>query len=129
MKNNQTGISCYKSLKTEIGNPGKSQKAQSIEQVFLLLTIKSENKNMQEEKDKRDKRKDHLVIRSVTDILTNLAPGECVVVGDAVLLPAVVQMPLPKPEPHSQSVCVHKEWKEAWRDVTFADVITRWRKE
>ncbi len=65
----------------------------------------------------------------ITDILPNLAPGECVVVGDAVLLPAVVQMPLPKPEPHSQSVCVHKEWKEPWRDVTFSDVISRWRKE
>ena len=65
----------------------------------------------------------------ITDILPNLAPGECVVVGDAVLLPAVVQMPLPKPEPHSQSVCVHKEWKEPWRDITFADVISRWRKE
>lgn len=65
----------------------------------------------------------------ITDILPNLAPGECVVVGDAVLLPAVVQMPLPKPEPHSQSVSFHKEWSEPWRDVTFTDVISRWRKE
>ena len=65
----------------------------------------------------------------ITDILPNLAPGECVVVGDAVLLPAVVQMPLPNPEPHSQSVRVHQEWKELWRDITFADVIHRWRKE
>lgn len=64
----------------------------------------------------------------ITDILPNLAPGECVVVGDAVLLPAVVQMPLPKPEPHSRSVSVHKEWSEPWRDVTFSDVISRWRK-
>lgn len=65
----------------------------------------------------------------ITDILPNLAPGECVVVGDAVLLPAVVQMPLPNPEPHSKSVRVHQEWKELWRDITFADVINRWRKE
>jgi len=65
----------------------------------------------------------------ITDILPNLAPGECIVVGDAVLLPAVVQMPLPKPEPHSQSVSFHKEWKEPWRDITFAKVISRWRKE
>jgi DNA helicase HerA-like ATPase len=65
----------------------------------------------------------------ITDILPNLAPGECVVVGDAVLLPAVVQMPLPNPEPHSQSVRVHREWREQWRDITFADVIGRWRKE
>lgn len=64
----------------------------------------------------------------ITEILPNLAPGECVVVGDAVLLPAVIRMPLPRPEPHSQSVKVHKEWKEKWRDVVFSDVIERWRK-
>lgn len=65
---------------------------------------------------------------AITEILPNLAPGECVVVGDAVLLPAVIKMPIPNPEPHSQSVKVHKEWKEQWRDVTFGDVIARWRK-
>ncbi|KWB25300.1 ATPase [Burkholderia cepacia] len=65
---------------------------------------------------------------AITDILPNLAPGECVVVGDAVLLPAVIKMPLPVPEPHSQSVEVHKEWKEQWRDVVFTQVIERWRK-
>jgi DNA helicase HerA-like ATPase len=65
----------------------------------------------------------------VTDILPNLAPGECVVVGDAVLLPALVQMPLPSPEPQSQSVKVFEEWKYPWRDIIFSDVISRWRKE
>lgn len=65
----------------------------------------------------------------ITDVLPNLAPGECVVVGDAVLLPAVVQMPLPKPEPLSRSVFVHREWKEPWRDVTFVEVISHWIKE
>lgn len=65
---------------------------------------------------------------AITEILPNLAPGECVVVGDAVLLPAVIKMSLPFPEPHSQSVKVHKEWKEQWRDVSFAQVIERWRK-
>ncbi|AGO55970.1 putative p-loop ATPase [Serratia plymuthica 4Rx13] len=64
----------------------------------------------------------------ITEILPNLAPGECVVVGDAVLLPAVIKMPLPVPEPHSQSVKVHNEWKSLWRDVVFAQVIERWRK-
>ncbi len=65
----------------------------------------------------------------ITDILPNLAPGECVVVGDAVLLPAVVQMPLPDPQPHSQSVRVHEEWGKPWKDITFSDVIGRWRHE
>jgi uncharacterized protein len=65
---------------------------------------------------------------AITEILPNLAPGECVVVGDAVLLPAVIKLPLPMPEPNSQSVKVHKEWKEQWRDVVFAPVIERWMK-
>jgi DNA helicase HerA-like ATPase len=68
-------------------------------------------------------------LSAITDILPNLAPGECVVVGDAVLIPAVVQMPLPKPEPHSRSVSFHKEWIEPWRNITFIDVIGRWRKD
>ncbi len=66
---------------------------------------------------------------AIADILPSLAPGECIFVGDAILLPSVVQLPLPVPEPHSQSVSVHKEWQEPWRDITFADVIGRWRKE
>lgn len=65
---------------------------------------------------------------TTTEILPNLAPGECVVVGDAVLIPAIITMPLPSPEPHSQSVKVHNEWREQWRDVAFAQVIERWRK-
>jgi len=64
----------------------------------------------------------------ITEILPNLAPGECVVVGDAVLLPAVIKMPRPDPEPHSQSVKVQNEWVSPWREVTFSDVINRWRK-
>lgn len=65
----------------------------------------------------------------ITDILPNLSPGDCIVVGDAVLLPAVVHMPLPDPEPHSRSVRVHSEWQTPWREVTFKDVIARWRHE
>ncbi|MGA3129613.1 MAG: ATP-binding protein [Terracidiphilus sp.] len=65
----------------------------------------------------------------ITDILPSLGPGECVVVGGAVLLPAIVQLPLPDPEPQSQSVKVCEEWKKQWKDITFSDVIIRWRKE
>ncbi|QDD89701.1 ATP-binding protein [Pseudomonas oryzihabitans] len=65
---------------------------------------------------------------AITDILPNLAPGECVVVGDAVLLPAVIKMALPAPEPHSRSVDVHSEWETPWRDILFSSVIDRWRK-
>ncbi|MCK4817680.1 DUF87 domain-containing protein, partial [bacterium] len=66
---------------------------------------------------------------AIVDILPNLAPGECIVVGDAVLIPAVVQMQKPNPEPQSQSVRFYKEWQCNWKDASFSDVIKRWRKE
>ncbi|MDA8505102.1 ATP-binding protein, partial [Citrobacter sp. Awk 2] len=67
-------------------------------------------------------------ISSITEILPNLSSGECIVVGDAILTPAIVKLDLPSPEPHSRSVCVHKEWQEPWKDLVFSDVIARWRK-
>lgn len=65
---------------------------------------------------------------SITDVLPILSPGECVVVGDATLLPAVVQMDKPNPEPQSQGVPFHREWKKDWADVAFDAVVSRWRK-
>jgi hypothetical protein len=58
-----------------------------------------------------------------------LADGECIVVGDAVLFPAIVQMDMPNPEPQSRTVKIYDEWQKAWQEVSFADVIRRWRKE
>lgn len=66
---------------------------------------------------------------AITDILPNLAPGECIVVGDAALIPKVVQLEKPKPEPQSQSEKFLKEWRKDWKEITFSDVISRWRKE
>lgn len=66
---------------------------------------------------------------AITEILPNLSPGEAIVVGDAVLLPSIIKMEKPKPEPRSQSVKFHKEWRENWRDISFEEVIKKWRKE
>lgn len=66
---------------------------------------------------------------TITDILPNLAQGECIVVGDAILMPAIVKMPMPNPQPQSADVKVYREWQEDWRDITFGQVVKRWQKE
>lgn len=68
-------------------------------------------------------------INSVADILPNLGQGECIIVGDAVLMPTIVKLEKPLPEPKSQSVMFYTEWQNDWKDVTFENVIKRWRKE
>ena len=66
---------------------------------------------------------------SLVDILPTLAAGECLVVGDAVPLPAVVKMNMPNPVPSSSNVNVYDEWNKDWINVAFEEVIKRWRKE
>lgn len=66
---------------------------------------------------------------SLVDILPTLAAGECLVVGDAVPLPAVVKMSMPNPAPSSSNVNVYDEWNKNWINIAFEEVIKRWRKE
>lgn len=66
---------------------------------------------------------------SLVDMLPTLSTGECLVVGDAVPLPAVVKMDMPNPVPNSSNVNVYDEWNKDWIDIIFDDVIRRWRRE
>lgn len=66
---------------------------------------------------------------SLVDVLPTLAAGECLIVGDAVPLPAVIKMDMPNPVPNSSNVNVYDEWNKDWIDIAFDDVIRRWRRE
>ena len=66
---------------------------------------------------------------SLVDVLPTLSAGECLVVGDAVPLPAVIKLDMPNPVPNSSNVNVYDEWNKDWIDIVFEDVIKRWRKE
>ncbi|WP_339660311.1 ATP-binding protein [uncultured Polaribacter sp.] len=66
---------------------------------------------------------------SITDILPTLSAGECLIVGDATPMPAIVQMEMPDPEPKSESIKFHNQWENKWQEVTFSEVIARWWKE
>jgi DNA helicase HerA-like ATPase len=66
---------------------------------------------------------------AIADILPNLGPGECLIVGDATLLPSVVKLEMPDPQPQSQSVMFHDEWQKNWKDLGFDEIIKRWKKE
>ena len=66
---------------------------------------------------------------AIADILPNLGQGECLIVGDAALIPSIVKLDKPNPEPKSQSINFQDEWQTDWKDVGFTDVIKRWKKE
>lgn len=68
-------------------------------------------------------------IGSICDTLPSLNPGEALIVGDAALLPAIVQFEMPNPRPKSETINFFSEWKENWQKITFEEVIKKWRKE
>lgn len=71
---------------------------------------------------------------AVAEILPTLQPGQCLMVGDASPIPAIVQLEKPNPEPQSKNVDVYDVWKEDWKEidrdesVTLNDVLERWRR-
>lgn len=66
---------------------------------------------------------------AIADILPNLSSGECLIVGDATLIPSVVKLDMPNPQPKSQSIKFQDEWQKNWKDISFDEVIKRWKKE
>lgn len=68
-------------------------------------------------------------IGSICEALPSLNPGEAIIVGDSTLIPAIVQFDLPNPLPKSETIEFLSEWKNNWKDVVFANIIKRWRKE
>jgi len=66
---------------------------------------------------------------AIADILPNLGSGECLIVGDAALIPSVVKLDMPDPQPKSQSVKFQDEWLKDWKDLSFEEIIKRWKKE
>lgn len=66
---------------------------------------------------------------SLVDVLPTLSAGECLIVGDAAPLPAVIKMDMPNPIPNSSNVNVYDEWNKNWIDIAFETVIKRWWKE
>ncbi|GAL06346.1 bipolar DNA helicase HerA [Photobacterium aphoticum] len=63
------------------------------------------------------------------EMLPSLGQGEALVVGDASLMPTLVQLPKPDPEPKSASLDVYSSWCLPWIATDFGNVINRWRRE
>lgn len=71
---------------------------------------------------------------AIADVLPTLQPGQCLIVGDASPIPAIVQLDKPNPEPQSKNVNVYDIWCEKWKaidedePITIKNVLERWRR-
>ena len=71
---------------------------------------------------------------AIADVLPTLQPGQCLIVGDASPIPAIIQLEKPNPEPQSKNVNVYDTWCEKWKaidedePITIENVLERWRR-
>ena len=64
---------------------------------------------------------------AMTDTLPTLKSGEALVIGDAIVMPSLVQIHRCIPEPSSSDIPYYQLWKEAWKDVNMEALIKRWK--
>ena len=64
----------------------------------------------------------------LVDKLPSLKAGECLLIGDAVVLPSIALVDRCDPAPSSNDIPYFKLWKEEWKDLPFDKIIEEWRK-
>ncbi|MCI6190132.1 MAG: ATP-binding protein [Clostridium sp.] len=61
------------------------------------------------------------------DKMPSLKAGECLLIGDAVVLPSVVKIDKCDPEPASNDIPYFQLWKEQWNEIDIPEIQNIWR--
>lgn len=65
---------------------------------------------------------------NLIDKMPTLKAGECILIGDSVVLPSIVQIDRCIPEPSSNDIPYFKLWKEEWKDLDIDEIKQEWYK-
>ena len=57
-----------------------------------------------------------------------LRAGECLLIGDAVVLPSIVQIEPCEPEPSSNDIPYLQLWKEEWHTLDMEAIKKAWER-
>lgn len=64
----------------------------------------------------------------LTDSLPTLGCGDAIIIGDSLVMPSLVKIDKPVPEPSSNDIQYLQEWKKKWVKVDFTSIIQTWFK-
>lgn len=65
---------------------------------------------------------------NLIDKMPTLKAGECLLIGESVILPSIVQIDRCNPEPSSNDIPYWKLWKEEWKDLNIDEIKKEWYK-
>lgn len=66
-------------------------------------------------------------VRGIASMFSTLRRGECILLGDSVMMPTRIKVDQPNPAPVSDDASFYKSWNEVPKDVDFAKVLKAWR--
>ena len=62
------------------------------------------------------------------DKMPTLKSGECLLIGDSVVIPSIVKIDECSPKPSSNDIPYWELWKKEWNDLDVRGIIDNWRK-
>lgn len=65
---------------------------------------------------------------NLIDKMPTLRAGECILIGEAVVLPSIVQIEKCDPEPSSNDIPYWNLWKDEWKDLDIDKIKNEWYK-
>ncbi|MFA6924829.1 MAG: DUF87 domain-containing protein [Bacteroidales bacterium] len=68
-------------------------------------------------------------IRGIVSMFSNLRRGECILLGDSVIMPTRIKIRKPNPTPNSDDTSFFKEWNKPHEEILFAPVLKAWRNQ
>ena len=66
-------------------------------------------------------------VRGIASMFSTLRRGECILLGDSVMMPTRIKIDQPNPAPISDDASFYKTWNEAPKDIDFSKVLKAWR--
>ncbi len=68
-------------------------------------------------------------VRGIVSMFSNLRRGECILLGDSVIMPTRIKIRKPDPTPNSDDCSFYKEWNLPHEEIHFSPVLDAWRKQ
>lgn len=68
-------------------------------------------------------------VRGIANLFSTLRRGECVLLGDSVLMPTRIRIDIPDPKPASDDASFYRHWTTDPADIDFAAVLKAWRNQ
>ena len=66
---------------------------------------------------------------NLIDKMPTLKAGEALLIGDAVVIPSIVQVDRCDPEPSSNDILYYQLWKEKWKELNIKEIKETWYKK